>query len=676
MLTPIQQPGRWLLCSLLCLMVISGHAQQLAALDKLTDSPLKQRQKEQKSLIHVLEEVGKKYGVNFFFNEENLKAKVVHDATISGEDLDKLLQHVLPPLGLKSTKLDASNYLIEQQQPRKKVSKVQRSTVSATGFHSMLASAGRVVVGKQEIPVMGNVTSQQDNEALPGANVLVKGTTTGTVTDVDGNYSLQAPEDGTLVFSSVGFLSQEVAVNNQSVINVTLQEDVSQLEEIVVVGYGEQKKVSLTGSIASVKTEDINNIPAANLSNTLAGRAPGVQVVGSSGLSGASSNIRIRGSFGDPLYVINGILTDKAAFDALDANEVESINFLKDAATASIYGSTAGNGVVLVRTKSGVVQKPTFEYKGSYSQSRPTQPIQDFTATEEIRYVNNMAVTAGQPEPYGQEVLGYFSDKTYNINDLIWQNPTVQQHNVSVRGGSEDITYYFMLGYHTEEGSYKNLAYDRYNFRSDITANISEYFKVHVNLSGNQRNYNRWYWPYDGAEDFGVSDFFRATFNWTRLYPFYVDAQGTPTNNPKDIPVKPAGGWHPPQLMLNEDGYRDTKYRNLDGIIRFDLDLSNYVDGLSTSVQGHLGAYDRNMKSFVVHNKYYIFQPGSATNIFLPGPVDLTQTGSHNLSAGYENVQEDITLFNSYQLNWFFKLPKNIWTTRHFCACGVRTGWL
>lgn len=504
------------------------------------------------------------------------------------------------------------------------------------------------------VQVSGQVISAADGLGIPGVNVLVKRTSIGTVSDFEGSYALDVPNPSdTLVFSSIGFLTQEVSLNNRNVLDITLEEDLRNLEEVVVVGYGQQKKVNLTGSISSVKTDDINDIPLSNLSNGLAGRAPGVQVVGTSGLAGASSSIRIRGSSGEPLYVINGIIKSKADFDALNPNEVETINFLKDAASASIYGSSAGNGVVLITTKGGINQKPELQYRGTYSSSSPTRPIQDFTAQQEIVYVNNMAETSGQPKPYGQEILDYFSDKSYSINDLIWQNPSVQQHDLSIRGGNSDINYYLLLGYHTEEGSYKNLGFDRFNFRSDISAKITEKLRVNVNVSGNQRNYDRWYWPYDGAEDFNVGDFYRATFNWTRLYPFYVDEQGNPTNHPDDIPVKPAGGWHPPQLMLNEGGYRNTKYRNLDGILRLDLDLGQILPGLSTSLQGNVNAYDRNMKSFVVHNKSYIFQSADATNKFIPGPVDFNQTETHNLSAGYENVQEEINLASSYQLDWF-----------------------
>ncbi|QQD11653.1 SusC/RagA family TonB-linked outer membrane protein [Sphingobacterium sp. UDSM-2020] len=506
----------------------------------------------------------------------------------------------------------------------------------------------------QQKIVTGIVTDEKGN-VIQGASIRVKGTKNATLTNKNGTFELSSlPANAVLLISYVGKNSKEIPVNNQSIIDVVLTESASDLEEVVVVGYGTQKKVNLTGAVSSVSTEQIKNIPAGNLSNLIAGRAPGVTAVGTSGLAGASSSIRIRGSFAEPLYVINGIISGKADFDALDANEVETINFLKDAATASIYGSKAGNGVVLVTTKRGVSQKPVFEYKASFSTSSPTKPIQDYSAAEEIEFLNQVAVTKDQEKPYGQDIIDYFKDKSYNINDYIWQSPTVQQHNLSARGGSESILYYFSMGYHTEKGSYKNLGYDRYNFRSDVSAKITDRFKVSVNLSGNQRNYDRWYWPYDGEDDFNVGDFYRATFNWTRLYPFYVDENGNPTSDTKAFPVVP-GAWHPIELMENSGSYRHKKNRNLDGIVRLDLDLSDVLKGLSTSLQGHYMASDRNSKAFVLHNKAYIFQSASTTNKFIPGPIDPTKVNIHNLSSTYPNINEQVNLDNSYQLNWNLK---------------------
>ena len=159
----------------------------------------------------------------------------------------------------------------------------------------------------------------------------------------------------TLSVSYIGYLEQEITIREgQTRLLVKLQEDTQRLDEVVVVGYGVQKKASMTGSISNVKADELTAIPNTNLSNSLAGRAPGATITGNSGLMGASSEIRMRGGFGDPLFVIDGIIRDKEAFDALEPYEIDQMSFLKDAATASIYGSAAGNGVVLVTTKGGV----------------------------------------------------------------------------------------------------------------------------------------------------------------------------------------------------------------------------------------------------------------------------------------------------------------------------------
>lgn len=537
-----------------------------------------------------------------------------------------------------------NNYIVLAQ-------KMKQSASIIVDLIKTVQQQGRIITGK---------ITDADDEPIIGANIVEKGMlSNGTVTNYEGEFSLRVGDNATIRISYIGYLDQEIKTSGKTSFNIVLKEDTRALAEVVVVGYGVQKKVNLTGAISSVKTEQLTNMAAANLSNTIAGRAPGIQIIGNTGLAGAASTIRIRGSFGDPLFIINGIQKSRADFDALDPDEVETINFLKDAASASVYGSSAGNGVVLITTKRGANQKPVFAYKSMFSTLRTTKPVQDYTATEEITYVNNISITKGQAKPYGPEIFDYFKDKNYSINDLIWQNPSVQQHNLSVNGGNEAISYYLSLGYHTEEGSYKNLNYDKYNFRSDVTANISKRFKINVNISGNQRNYDRWYWPYDGAENFNVSDFYRATINWTRLYPFYVDAKGNPSQNPRDIPVLPGGGgWHPVELMLNSGGYRKTRYRTLDGLIRFDLDLGQYIDGLSSSFLAQITAQDKNMKSFVPHNKYYVFQPGGTTNKFVSGPVDFSKKGSHNLSSNYENVRESVDLYNSYQYNWFINYRK------------------
>lgn len=605
----------------------------------------------------------------FLFNSAYAQSVKI-DLSVKNESLRQFIKQI-------ETKTDYT-FMLDQT-----VDQSQKVTVDARqeSLDAILkkALAGKQIsyeiVGKQIIlKLPGNTQSNQskkisgtvkdqNGEPIIGANVSVKGTTVGAITDIDGNFMLEVPEDAIISVSYIGYISQEIKIGNKTQLDILLKEDTQALEEVVVVGYGTQKKVNLTGSITAIKTEELENIPVSNLSNALAGRAPGVTITNNSGFAGASSSIRIRGSFGEPLYVINGIIRDKTAFDALDPNEVESINILKDAASASIYGSKAGNGVVLVTTKKGTAQKPVFQYKASYTTANTTRSLQDWTPYDELDFLNKVAVyqnsNSANPDlnfqlPYGDSYYEYFKDKDgYNVNDLIWQNPWNQEHNVSVNGGNERITYYMMLGYHGEEGSYKNTDYNRYNFRSDITTKITDAFKVNFNISGNERDYKRFYWPYDwDPESMTLSDFYRTTFNQSRLRPEYVDANGNPSDVRTEYPVNRVAE------MVFGDGYEKTRARNLEAILRFDLDLDKYVKGLSTAVIGQYNAADKNRKRFAPFLKWYTFQ-SDIDNVFKPAPVDPSQTNIHNLGSSYENIQENVWLDQSYQFNWLVNYDRS-----------------
>ena len=498
------------------------------------------------------------------------------------------------------------------------------------------------------------------NIPVIGANVFVKGTTHGTITDMDGNFTLtNVAENSTLVISYIGFLEKNVEVGNKTSFDIVLLEDSKKLEEVVIVGYGTQKKVNLTGSITAVNASELSGISTSNLSNTLAGRAPGVNITGNSGLMGSSSNIRIRGGFGEPLFVIDGIVRDKDAFDALEVNEIDQLSFLKDAATASIYGSQAGNGVVLVTTKGGTQQKPMFNYQGSYTFMTPTQELFSdmFTATDELIYQNRVAQYQGLATPNGEKEFEYFKDKNYNVNDYIWQTPWNQKHSVSVSGGNEKVTYYALGSYIGEEGSYKNLENDKFNLRSNVTAKITDQIKMNFNLAANQQNQQRFYWPFSDDDEQTIGDLYRCTFNWPKTYPFYLNADGSPANNVTDYPVQtPMGSWQAWNVVdqVVGDRYIKTRKREVNAILSFDIDLGKFIPGLTTKLVGNYIGNDYMRKKYLTYQHNYVWAAANSDqNRFIPAAPDPNKMNTFTFSQNQEFLSYNVHSLWSEQLNWF-----------------------
>ncbi|MCK5470037.1 MAG: carboxypeptidase-like regulatory domain-containing protein, partial [Cyclobacteriaceae bacterium] len=249
----------------------------------------------------------------------------------------------------------------------------------------------------QGITITGKVTSSEDNVGLPGANVIVKGTGTGTVTDIQGNYSLEVPdENATIVFSSVGYTTVEVLVGTQAVIDIAMNVDVTSLEEIVVVGYGTQKKITVTGAVVDVKGDELIKSPAIDMTNSIAGRLPGVVAIQTGGEPGYDgSDIKIRGTNtlgnADPLIVIDGIPDRDGGFGRLSPQDVESISVLKDA-SAAIYGSRAANGAIIITTKRGATGKPTVNFDMNFGWAQPVRVPEMSNAGEYARIMNELPI--------------------------------------------------------------------------------------------------------------------------------------------------------------------------------------------------------------------------------------------------------------------------------------------
>ena len=509
--------------------------------------------------------------------------------------------------------------------------------------------------------ISGIILDATTKEPLIGATISVEGTSNGTISDTDGNFTIEIPDDATLSIVYVGYLPQKIKPTKETNLHILLEEKQNVLDDVVVIGYGVQKKVNLTGSIANVKADELTSIPIANLSNALAGRAPGATIVGTSGLIGASSSIRIRGAFAEPLYVIDGVISNKSSFDALDPSEIDQISFLKDAATASVYGSSAGNGVVLVKTKEGDKNagKPKFTYQGSYSFSNPTKKLMTdrFTATDELVYQNRVAEFEGRELPNGETEFDYFKNRDYNIMDWIWQTPWNTKHNLTVSGGNENIQYYMLGGFLKEEGSFINLKSNKYNLRSNVTAKLSRNIKMNLNISGYMKEGKRFYWPATSDDDFDVHDLYRSTFNVPRTYPFYVYKDGTPANKVTPYPLYPNyGGWTGwnvvDQIIGNR--YLKTRDRNVNAILSFDIDLDFITKGLSTKIAGNYISTDRKRKRFLTFQKNYGFQMADPTgNRFIPGPIDEEDVRIYSFNKTDEELYYQTQLLWSEQFNWF-----------------------
>lgn len=341
------------------------------------------------------------------------------------------------------------------------------------------------------ITISGTVTDE-NNAPMPGVNVIEKGTTKGTTTDASGNYSLQVDDETTvLVFSFIGYESQEVFISGRSVIDVTLTPGVQALQEVVVVGYGTQRKVDVTGAISAVNASDIIVTKNENVMNMLAGKMSGVRVVQRTGEPGDfASSIQIRG-FGAPLVIIDGVPRDNMA--RLNPNEIESISVLKDA-SAAIYGVRAGNGVILITTKKGEKGKMQLEYSGYYGVQTPIRTPKGLDAAQYMEITNENNINRGSLAPGNllfslDEIEAYRSGKKQGTE---WSRINANyfapqyEHNISATGGSDKINYFVNVGTFQQEGVYNtgDLNYERFNLRSNVSAQINKSLKAELLISG------------------------------------------------------------------------------------------------------------------------------------------------------------------------------------------------
>ena len=466
----------------------------------------------------------------------------------------------------------------------------------------------------QDRTIKGTVTFSEDGTPMPGVNVLVKGTLVGTTSDTDGKYSLTVPDENSiLTFSFIGYVTQEILVGAQSVIEVAMVPDTKQLGEVVVVGYGMQEKVSLTGSVSNIKGDEMLRTKNENPQNMLTGRVAGVRVWQKSAEPGTfNASLDIRG-LGSPLIVIDGIQRTMADFQRLNPSDIEELSVLKDA-SAAIYGARAANGVVLITTKKGSKDgKATVTYNGSYTLQSPagfpelSDPYQTMTLYNEMA-MNNIN---GGNLIYQQDDFEAFQTgrrRTTDWNSLLINEYAPQnQHDISITGGTEKTQYYIAGGYMYQEGFFKSgdMNYSKVNLRSNITTEIAKGLKLNLNLNGvaDQRNS-----PYSSAVDI-IRNYWRQGV----LFPAYADPENTMLNyEGLDLEQNTVA-----MMSADVSGYRKYKQKYFQSSASLEYDfgtLTHVLEGFTTK---GLISYDyRGDDNDIYRREYYQYMYDQVTDSY------------------------------------------------------------
>jgi TonB-linked SusC/RagA family outer membrane protein len=357
-----------------------------------------------------------------------------------------------------------------------------------------------LVVFGQQVRVSGTVTDAADRSTLPGVNVVVKGTLTGTITGLNGEYSLQAQPGDVLVFTFIGYLQQEVAIGNQTVVNVALQTDVQALDEVVVIGYGTVKKSDRTGSVTAVSSKDFNKGAITSAQDLLVGKSAGVVITTPGGAPGSGATIRIRGgsslnASNDPLIIVDGVPISNNNVSGssnilsfINPNDIETFTILKDASATAIYGSRASNGVILITTKKGKAGTPlTVSYDGNVSAANAIAFVDVFSGDE----MRQIAYEKAQSGLYDVDDLSLLGSQNTNWQKEIFRTAISSDHNLSLAGAVKNFPYRFSVGYTDQNGILKNT--DMQRFTGSLNLNptfFGDALKVNINLKGMNTHQN------------------------------------------------------------------------------------------------------------------------------------------------------------------------------------------
>ena len=512
-------------------------------------------------------------------------------------------------------------------------------------------------VSAQTKSVKGCVTDAATGEALIGASVIVKGASTGTITDYDGNFSLEMSGKKTLIISYVGYVTKEIAASAGTTVKISLQPDSKMVDELVVIGYGQQKKVTVTGSISNVSGKELLKSPVASLGNALSGKLPGVTTVQYSGAPGADDpTIYIRGQASlngsSPLVLVDGV---ERSFTQIDPNEVADITVLKDASATAVYGVRGANGVILVTTKRGEEGKTNISASTSWGIQTLTNFLKFADSYTYATTFNRARLTDGAQPRFSEDAIAHFKSGDQpliypNIDwiDYMLKDAALQsQHNISVSGGNKVARYFVSLGMLDQDGLFRtlgedpksNFSYQRYNYRANLDINLGKRHQLSVNIGGRVENkrsigggesnlfrYLMDSQPFSGA---GIVD-----GKWIKTNPSYISQESA---------VSPRDGLD----TFYGQGYNQQTTNVLTADLIYRLDLGMLTDGLSMQLKGSYNSTYYHTKNRTAG------QPAQYTPILREdGTIALQRKGDYwNLGYG-ENSWPDRNWYAEASLNY------------------------
>ena len=469
------------LCPLILIGLLSSNT---LAYPVLAQELLKERVNltlKNSNLRSFLRSLEKQVDVVFSYQKEVIELNEKLNLSIQNETVDNVLKQVLAPRRIHY-KVINNNQIILTREIKTEQSKPEASINTPIELMD---------TQKTVRAITGRVTDEK-GEVLPGVNIILKGTQQGTVSDAKGAFSMDIPnENAVLVFSFVGYSHQEVPVGNKTSLEITLKADQRSLDEVVVVGYGTVKKSDLTGSVSSIKADEISAFPTANVMQALSGRAPGVQVKQNTGAPGAAVSVRIRGTnsiqgSNEPLYVIDGFPVSGQPL-VLNNTDIESIEILKDASAVAVYGSRGANGVVLISTKSGKEGKMRVDYETNYGSQQLRKKLDLMNAQEYATFYNILSANQGTSPYYTQEQINGFG-QGFDWQDFVYRKAPIQNHSLNISGGNSKTQFSVSGSYYGQDGIIKGSDYQRYALRTNINHTISNKIKAafSTTLSRNQ----------------------------------------------------------------------------------------------------------------------------------------------------------------------------------------------